>query len=244
MYQESNSPLPLLQAYLNVFTTGKVSSKFGNFEEKEFDNRRALISPVKKLFETFGMEAIVIWVAMLCKKRVFVYSDKLVELQAMIRSFPLLGAWHRQNFDLLRPIVGTTEAELKDLAAAGVYVAGVTDPDIAHNKKELYDLFVNIPSKEFTIAEHAKDSFILTKFHKTTADGFLKACEGATDQAVIKEIALKTKDLIDNLTKNFMTEYPDGKYITLEALQKQKLPPNADKFLFNVAQAEGMCKKS
>jgi hypothetical protein len=88
--------------------------------------------------------------------------------------------------------MGMTEPELKDLSSAGVYIAGFTDPDCVH-RKDYYDLFVSIPAKSFTIAEHAKEHFILTKFHKTTGDSFVKAAESQTDGAVIKTIAAATK---------------------------------------------------
>jgi hypothetical protein len=73
-----------------------VTSPLGNFVDAEHDNLRAMVSPVKKIFETFGIEAIIIWVAMVCKKRIFVYSDKPAEVLAVVRAIPLLGAWHRQ----------------------------------------------------------------------------------------------------------------------------------------------------
>jgi len=63
------------------------------------------------------------------------------------------------------------------------------------------------------------------------------------DQVLIKEVALKTKELISNL-QNLKTKQDDGQtYITLEHLSSQKLPPNMDKFFYNVAIAEGMGKK-
>ena len=101
------------------------------------------------------MESILIYVAMLCKKRVFVYHDKLADLQQLVRSFPLLGAWHRQSFDLLRPASGLSETELKDISSSGFFVAGFTDPACA-DKKDMYDLFVNVPERKFVVAEHAK----------------------------------------------------------------------------------------
>jgi len=241
-YLAEGSPLPIMQGYLSVFTTGKVSSPAGNFAESDFDVRRAFIAPVKHLFTTFGLEAVVIWVAVLCKKRIIVYGDKLTELIAAVRAFPALGAWHRQSWDHVRPFTGLGEAELKDLAATGVYIAGTTDPE-AFNRKDLFDLFVNLPDKRFFIPEHAKESFILTKFHKTTAEGFLKLCEDEKEeQKVIKGIYAKTQELLDNL-ESLKTPHEDGSYITLEDLQKKKLPANADKFLFNVALAEGLTKR-
>lgn len=185
------------RGYLSVFTTGKILSPAGNFSESEHDVRRAFISPVKstcsaprvlvhrphsevvdvvslEIFSSFGLEAIVIWVAILCKKRIFVYSDKLTDLIAAIRCFPAIGAWHRQVFtsnrfficqlmcvfacqswDLVRPFMSLTEPELKDLSLAGVYVAGFTDPECS-NKKDYYDLFIHLPNKTFSIPDHAK----------------------------------------------------------------------------------------
>lgn len=123
-----------------------------------------------------------IWVAILCKKRVFVYGDKLSDLLANIRAFPAIGAWHRQVFvvlclllvrlcvlsrlcrtccvcvqswDLVRPIMGLSDPELKDLQSTGVYVAGFTDPE-CFNRKDLYDVHVNLPEKRFSIPDHAK----------------------------------------------------------------------------------------
>lgn len=60
-----------------------------------------------------------------------------------------------QNWDLVRPFMGLSEPELKDLASTGVYIAGFTDPD-CFNRKDLYDLYVNLQDKRFFIPDHAK----------------------------------------------------------------------------------------
>jgi len=242
LYLEDCSPTPVLQAYLSVFITGKTETKYGNFIDKEWDDRRAFISPVKKTFELFGIETILIWVAMITRKRVMVYADKVEDLQNLIRSFPLIGAWHRQNWDLLRPFINLTEAELADCRDAGVFVAGCTDASCS-NYKEMYDLFIDVTSKSFSIGDSARGDFALAKFHKELITGFLKSASEDTDQNVIKNMALKTKELLANL-ETFKVEHSDGKYVTLEDLQKLKLPANMDRFLFNVALAEGMCSKS
>jgi len=230
-----------MENYLSVFTTGKINCSHGTFVDADFDNRRAAISPLKEMFDTFGLETIVVWVAILLKKRIFVYSDKLIDLLALVRSFPLLGSWHRQNMDILRPYMGLTELELKDLSTTGVYVAGFTDSQCI-NHKEFYDLYVDIPGRSYVIGDHCKNDFLLSKFHKDLAEGFLACANKQTDQSLIKEIALKTKELTNNL-QSLKTKHEDGVYITLEELSMRKLPPNMDRFLFNVAIAEGMTKK-
>jgi len=235
------SPLPLLSAYLSVLTTGslKAGANHAGFEEKAHDDRRALLSPVKETFELFGADTILIWTAMLLKKRVFVYANKVSELLPVIRSFPLIGAWHRLDWDILRPLVTLLDVELDDLRAAGVFVAGFTDPSAA-NRKELHDLFVDISAKSVQVPEHAKAAFTLTKFHNDLIQAFLASLSD-NDQAIIKLIATKTKELVSNVA-SLKTSHPDGSYITLEELEQKKLPLNMDRFLFNVALAERMTR--
>jgi len=241
LYEKELSPMPIMKGFLSVVTKGSMTSKAGDFDSSKHDPRKALVSPIKQFFEMFGMEAVVVWVAMVIKKRVFVYCDKLGDLLAAVRSFPLLGTWHRQNWNLLRPYSTTSEQELKELRNLGVYVAGFTDPSCA-NHTDLYDLYVDLTARTYTIADHAQGDFLLTKFHKQTAEAFLALAEKENDATLIKGIATKTKELIGNI-EGLQTDHDDGRYITMEELGKKKMPPNMAKFLFNVALAEGMCKK-
>lgn len=97
---------------------------------------------------------------MLLRKRIFVYSPKVSDLMSLIRVFPLLGAWHRQDFSILRPLVRLSEYELQDLSSAGVYVAGFTD-SAAVNKQDMYDVYIDVPARTFTYAEQAKSKWQL-----------------------------------------------------------------------------------
>jgi len=233
MYLESQSTMPIMQAYLSIFTSGKVSTTLGDFEDAKF-NQRVFISPVKKIFELFGVEFIVIWNAVLLRQRIFVYSDKLDEVLGLIKALPLIGAWHRQDWDILRPFVTLSEIELKDLRDAGVYIAGFTDASCVQ-KKDYYDLYVDVPARSLTIADHAKDAFRLTKFHKTTAEQLVALAAEQPDKEIITGVAKKTNEL----RKKIETLGDD---LTLEKLAEMKLPPNMDRFLYNVAKAEGLLK--
>ena len=51
---------------------------------------------------------------------------------------------------------------------------------------------------------------------------------------VHQEIALKTKELVGNIS-SLRRKREDGVYVTLEDIQQKKLPQNMDKFLFKVA---------
>lgn len=240
-YAAKISPLPAMSGYLSIVTKKMLKSKEGNFKESDFDKRRDLISNVKKVFEMFQAESILIWMAMILKKRIFVYADKLSELLLVIRSFPLMGCWHRQNWNLLRPYMTLAPAELEELERLGVYVCGFTDPSCVGQTK-LYDIYFNLSERSYQINDESKNDFVLGRFHKQTVEGFLKAAEDGNNQTLIKAIANKTKSLLDKI-KSLKTDHDDGSYITLEELSTNKLPPNMAQFLFNVAQAEGMCKK-
>lgn len=236
-YASAGSPLPLLKAYLSAVTSGAVKGEHGTFDNSAFDDRRAFISPVKPLFEAFGMEAILIWVAMLLKKRVFVFADRVAELLPAVRAFPLVGAWHRCDWSIVRPYMRPTETELDDLK--GVYVAGFTDRK-AQGLESRYDLFVDLSTRTFSIPEHARAGFaVSTKFHKDLARTFARGADEMNDQQLIKLIATKTKELVDNI-RTLRTEHEDGTYVTADELEARKLPAGMSRFLYSVAQAEKM----
>jgi len=228
---------------LSVVTRGQFDAgQLGKFVDSEYDNRRAfLTSPLKDIVRLFGEEVILLWVAMLTKKRVIVYAEKLGILLKVIRAIPLL-VWHRQNWNILRPYVTLTQPEIADLTSAGVYVAGFTDPALK-SKENFYDIFVDINARSISVANHAKDQFVLGSFHQDLATYLVTAAEdeSVNDQALIKNLAMKTKDLLTKLEGLKVEDPEDHKmYISLESLQSRKLPPGSDRFLYNVGAAEGM----
>jgi hypothetical protein len=247
-YLDGGSVLPVMQSYLSSFTDGKVERESpegpSSFDSKAFDDKRALISEVNPIMNMFASEAVLIWVAILLKKRIFVYGNDIQHLLSFVRSFPLIGGWHRQNWGILRPFVSASDAtlELKDLEAAGVYVAGFTDAKCV-SLETYYDLFCDLTTATITVPEHAQGSFQLGRFHQQTINGFLKIAAAGQDQATIKFIASKTKEMLDTL-RTLVVEDEDGSpVITLEHLSSQGLPVGMDKFLFHVAKAEGLAQR-
>merc|ERR1712000_778174 len=89
----------VLQGFLRVLTSGKV----GNFDKDDFPARDALLATsIKDIIKIFGIETILLWTALMMKKRVAVYCDKIQTLLRVIRSFPLF-IWHRRDWELLYP---------------------------------------------------------------------------------------------------------------------------------------------
>ena len=87
------------------------------------------------------------------------------------------------------------------------------------------------------------------EFHKGLAEHMLALAnaDGATDQSVIKGVALKTKELLDNLRgmATATADASDGSgternVVTRELLAARKMPKFMERFLFDVAQAEDM----
>jgi hypothetical protein len=78
----------------------------------------------------------------------------------------------------------------------------------------------------------------MTKLHKDIAVNLIENVNNpeCSDQAVVKELSTKTKELINNLSK---LAGEDGK-VTLEILHARKMTPATENFLFYLATVEGL----
>ncbi|XP_063233135.1 putative DENN domain-containing protein 10 B [Bacillus rossius redtenbacheri] len=104
-YCKSGTPAAMLRLYLSVVTQGSCTTEEnGTFLAGDFDNRDAAagVTKLKELVQTFGLESILVYTAMLLKKRVIVYHHNLQDLLSWIRTFPAL-MWHRRGSDYLFP---------------------------------------------------------------------------------------------------------------------------------------------
>jgi len=238
-YCKSGDPATVLHFYLSVLTLGSCKTEEnGNFFVKDFDQKKAyLASSVKHVINTFKLETILIYTAILLKKRIVVYHHTLPHLQHFLRAFPAF-VWHRQNWNILYPYTECSEPEISDMTnSSSTYVAAFLDASI-EARTDLYDLFINLAAVEMTVAPHAKETFSMSKTHKEIALAMIRWAEdrSLSDEDVIKEIARKTKDLINTL-QSLMT---NGQLVTIEALKQRKFAPALENFLFNLAVAENM----
>ncbi|CAH1784641.1 unnamed protein product [Owenia fusiformis] len=241
-FARNGNPAHLLECYLSVVTRGLCNNEEnGTFIVKEFDARQAYANvEIKSIIQSLGMEAILVYTALMLKKRVIVYHPKVDELLRFTRTLPCL-VWHRQNWDILYPYVHLDDEELKSFESQRHYVVGCTDAAI-ETRTDLYDIFIAVPTHEVTVAPNAKDSLAMSKLHKDVAVTMVNSAanEELSDQQVIKEIAKKTKELLNNL-KTLATPNEEGVgYITLEALRERKMQPATEHFLYNLAMCEGL----
>jgi len=251
IYQQTNNPALMLNCLLDVMITTKHEAKdpsgtvIGSFTGAEFDNRNHFLSsPLLDIVKIFEANSLMIWIALLMKKRIVIYSDSLPSLLKFIRALPLF-VLHRQDWSLLRPFVTIeNEAEITDLKTTGVFVAGFLSPQIK-TKEEFYDLFIDLTAQDITIPPHAEDDFSSTPFHQDCAKLLATALEAEdiNDQRLIKAIKTKTGDLLNKLNQlKAQNEGDDKAYVSYSSLSNRGLTSAMEKFLYAVASAEGLTK--
>ncbi|XP_050574871.1 DENN domain-containing protein 10-like isoform X1 [Bombus affinis] len=243
MYCKTGKPTEILQLYLSVFTKGSCSTQENgtfvsdNFNSHCFTNN----TNVREMIKTFELETILIYTALLLKKRIVVYHHSLEQLLKWIGIFPALMK-HRKVTDNLFPWVDLIDDELAELKGLSHYIAGCRNSSIS-SRTDLFDLLVNIPAREITVASHAKESLTMTKTHKEIALFMIQLSENQSyvESQIISEINDKTQDLLNQLKSLAVVQGPDGrKMVSAQTLKEKNLPSAVENFLINLAVAENL----
>ncbi|XP_004077568.1 protein FAM45A [Oryzias latipes] len=242
MYIKHGSPVEMMEAYITVLTKGVCpSDENGPFLIKDYDVRKAyLTGSVKDVVSQFGMEAIILYTALMLKKRIVVHHPRIEALLEFTRALPAL-VWHRKDWSILHPYVHLAEPELQDLKTCPGYVAGFVDPEVS-NRPDLFDVFVSLPDGVITVSQSAKDAMAMGKLHKDIGHAIVRSAEDAegSDSRLIKDISTKTKEVLATLAA-LASECEDSK-VTLEALKRRHFPPATENFLFHLAAAEQLLR--
>ncbi|CAL1578424.1 unnamed protein product [Knipowitschia caucasica] len=241
-YVKYGSPVKMLESYITVFTKGLCQSdENGSFLIKDYDVRKAyLAGSVKDIVAQFGMETIILYTALMLKKRIVVHHPRIEALLEFTRVLPAL-TWHRKDWSILHPYVHLEDNEIEDLNKCSGYVAGFVDPEVS-KRTELYDVFVNLPESVITVSPSAKESMSMGKIHKEVGLLILQSAEDVekSDSQVIKDISVKTKELLTNLMA--LAEQCEDSKLTLESLKQHHFPPATENFLFHLAAAEQLLR--
>ncbi|GFY51952.1 DENN domain-containing protein 10 [Trichonephila inaurata madagascariensis] len=240
-YSKTGNPASMLQLYLSVLVRGSCSTEDnGTFMIKQFDKIATFSCvPAKDVVKIFGLETILIYTALLLKKRIVVYHHRLDSLLWFVRALPAF-MWHRQDWSIIYPYMQLTNVEISELLSLQTYIAGFRDAAV-EGRTELYDVFVNLPAIEITVAAHAKEMFAMTKTHKEIAVFMTRQAENMdlNDTLFIKEVANKTNELLRSL-RNLAVRNESGiEVIKLSELKENKFAPALENFLWNLAAAEG-----
>uniref|UniRef100_A0AAR2KDF5 UDENN domain-containing protein n=1 Tax=Pygocentrus nattereri TaxID=42514 RepID=A0AAR2KDF5_PYGNA len=242
MYIKHGNPVKMMEGYIAVLTKGICQSdENGSFLIKDYDVRKAyLAGSIKDVVSQFGMETIILYTALMLKKRIVIYHPRVEALLEFTRALPAL-TWHRKDWSILHPYVHLEDRELENLRMCTGYVAGFVDPEVT-NRSDLFEVFVNLPDSEITISQHAKEAMAMGKLHKEIGHFIVQSAEDndRTDVQVIKDISMKTKEILSNLV-SLAKEGEDAK-LTLEALKQRHFPPATENFLFHLAAAEQLLK--
>ncbi|XP_028324489.1 DENN domain-containing protein 10 isoform X2 [Gouania willdenowi] len=235
MYIKHGSPVKMMEAYITVLTKGVCQSdENGSFVIKDYDVRKAyLAGSIKDVVSQFGMETIILYTALMLKKRIVVHHPRIEVLLEFTRVLPAL-TWHRKDWSILHPYVHLTEVEEVDLKKSSGYIAGFTDPEVS-NRSDLFDVFVNLPESVITISQNAKEAMAMGKLHKDIGQLIIQSAEDS-ERSDSQDLSVKTREILTNLVA-LADECEDSK-ITLESLKKRHFPPATENFLFHLAAAE------
>ncbi|KAL7306892.1 hypothetical protein TKK_0001052 [Trichogramma kaykai] len=242
-YIKSGSPIDILKLYLMTFSKNSCIINDNHiFSSQDFDDLPfGTTTNIRELIKTFELEIILIYTALLLKKRIVVYHHSLEELLKWIKSFPALMK-HRKLTDYLFSWVDFVPDELFELKKHSFYIAGFKD-SIISSRTDLYDLLVNIPAREIIIANHAKESLNMTKTHKEIAMFMLQLGENQSfsEAQIISEINDKTQDLLKQLTSLATVKTCEGDMkVPIQAIKGKNLSTAVENFLVNLAVAENL----
>jgi hypothetical protein len=258
IYIKNPNTTTLLQGYLNASSTNTISLHGFNWDLSKYDQRMALIQPTHNILIKFGVEAIIIYIAVLLKKKIFVTSNDSIELSNFVRSLVTFGGWHRKEAQInsLRPIIASLQnpLEFNDIKNTSSVIAGIITPYTNIERYEsLWDVHVDLTNISVSVNNNAKQFFAMTKFHKQIADYFLNTLNDAKNtnkdtidtnegqlalsQVIIKAVMLKTKEIVELANK---CKGDDGKVSMSSIKEKELVPGNLEGFIYNVANAEGL----
>ncbi|XP_060097515.1 DENN domain-containing protein 10 isoform X2 [Heteronotia binoei] len=245
IYLKYGSPVKMMESYISVLTKGICQSEEnGSFLSKDFDVRKAyLTGSIKDIISQFGMETVILYTAVMLKKRIVVYHPRIEAVQEFTRTLPVL-AWHRQDWSILHSYVHLNDDELEALKMCPGYIAGFIDSEVS-NRLDLYDVYVNLAESEITISQKAKEAMTMGKLHKEIGQLIVQSAEDPdkSNIQVVKDISLKTKEILTNLASLTEVLHDDEKpSLNFEALKQKRFPPATENFLYHLAAAEQLLK--
>lgn len=225
-FAKTLSSTSILPAFISASASGRALLDSTKWVATTFDPRASLVSPIASLIRLLGIESVLLFVASVTNQRVWVHHTNPEELSNYVRAIPCFGAWHRNNWDCLRPVISSpspmpsatlpaaiAEAELQDITSASppVTAVGTLNSDFSH-RSDLWDIYVDIPSSSVTISDAARSKFAMGKYHKTIAEGLMTLAqleegsdvvdeveENARNMRIIKFCVHKTKELIEQV---------------------------------------------
>lgn len=231
-------PTKILEGYLSVVTTGNFSNAAGTVDISAFPDSDAdkHTNVLKELCMMLGIEAVVLWNAVILKKRILVVAESLSELMPVIRTLPQLALHRKDKFSILRPIVSSDqEMHMEDLASAGVWIAGTLDLSFAAQSTN-YDVLLNLSESRVIITSHALGDMKMCSAHREIASMMTEMAEGASSSAEIAAaISNRTLEIIGQLR-----EMSGAEKLSESAINSKVSNATMQHWLLKLASAEGL----
>ncbi|KAI2805500.1 Protein fam45a [Blomia tropicalis] len=208
---------------------------------------------LKKIIKLFHLDVILIYTALLLKRKIVVYHHSQSKLLEFMSALPFFVS-HRiecpddtfyPNLDLHCP------EQIEHIKGQAHYIATFYDSKVEEHE-DLYDMYVNLAAVEITISHKSREVFSMTKTHKEIAMALVRVAENesSNDENVINEIIKKTSELRNSLFQiarknlndfeNESIEINMPQRISRKTLKQSILSPNLEMFFWNFAIAEGM----
>lgn len=235
-YVGSADPTKILEAYLSINATGCFTNRIGTFDNNQYLDAEAFAveSALLELAKMLGVDIIILWNAVLLKKRILVVGDCISQLLTVVRTLPQL-AWHRQDWSICRPLIGAEPEHMEDICSAGVFIAGSLDGSLANNS-DLFDVILSLTEGRVTITQHAVGGMKMCSIHRDV----LAAVQECVDRDlaavdIIRVVEKKTSQVIANLRG-----LASGEALTELAIVDGVQNAGAQQWLVRLATAENL----
>ena len=239
-YQQNGDPVALLEIFIKVFTTSKYApSPSISWANSSFNDSLALIGSfsIKQIIARLGVEAVLLWNALMQGKCIVVLGDDIRTVATVVRALPQL-TWHRQyQWKNIRPFVNVDSQEIEDdLTNLNSWIGGFVDPSIQSGAHTQYDVLFDLENGVINISDHSKDDLRMGSLHKDLSSTMIELAETKSDRDVIKGLAIKTTEIVNNLKEQFANA--DSSNNLVQLVEKSDLPANMHPFAINVLLCE------
>lgn len=239
LYMESGNPTKMVEAVMNFQAKGS----FQSLNLKSFEFIPTSVGSMLEVVKDYGMDMIVLYNAILLKKRVLVIGDEQRQVMTVLETLPQFAVHRKDAYDQsLRPIVLSNSVHLEDLSQAGYWIASMSESSYANVNMDKVrpDVTVNLSDKRITVAPYALNSMKLCDHHRTVSSELVQQAEQdqCTSAELIKTLSLRNSELLEKLKAvaagaagNFSEESFRTEEVGKESMQS---------FCIRVAVAEGL----
>lgn len=241
----------------------EIDKELKNFYNKNKLNQKTNLTTnstkLCSIIKLFSLDFILIYTALLLKKRIVVYHHDRRILFDFVMALPEFIP-HRIDTihtDFVPNVDLYCTEQIDDLKARKHFISTFNDPKV-EEYDELYDVYINLAAIELSISHKSKEIFLMTKTHKDVAISLVRVAENVNnnDINVINEIKRKTGELLhvlhsladennQNLPNENNHQLKWSSSLDKNAFIKKKLneklsSPNLEHFYWNLALAEGL----